>query len=620
MKDKPRLLRITTLPASQKTLLNGQLGFFKRKKYKVMAVSADGPDALYFSVEGIPHHAIPLTNKFSPFRDISSLIQLLIILGEFKPDIVHTHTAKAGLIGMVASRIAGVPIRMHTISRVPQEGKKGLKQKLMLLGEKITYSCATNLYPNSRGLKELLESRFNIGNKARVVGSGSTNGIDTGLNRRRPELENEAAMLREKYGIAPHDLVFGYIGSVVYEKGIAELVEAFIQCREHLRVPRKLFLLVAGPIPDNEPLDSDLLQFLTDDPNVILAGYQQETRPWIIASDIFVFPSHREGFPNIVLQACCLEVPCIVSDIIGNNEIISHHETGLIVPPMNAAALAEAMQYMAEQDNLRREFGHNARELVSAKFDQRLIWSELNLEYERLLSHSRQRGKQTQLFYGRFVKPVFDFVIAALTLAITLPVMLVCMVVLGVVNHGKIFFTQQRPGRYGKLFTMLKFRTMTNQTNSFGELLPDEARLTPVGKFIRKTSLDELPQLINVLLGQMSLVGPRPLLKEYMGLYSEEQHRRHTVKPGITGWAQVNGRNDVSWPRRFDLDVWYVKHQSFRLDLKILWLTLIRVFRAEGITSPTSATMERFGGNTTEGHAVHEVKEEKLKSEKVKEN
>ena len=164
-------------------------------------------------------------------------------------------------------------------------------------------------------------------------------------------------------------------------------------------------------------------------------------------------------------------------------------------------------------------------------------------------------------------------------------------------NKGKIWFIQTRPGRNEQLFKVIKFKTMNDACDVTGKLLPDDIRLTRVGKMIRTTSLDELPQLINVLKGEMSVVGPRPLLVEYLPLYNDQQKRRHNVKPGITGWAQVNGRNAISWQQKFALDIWYVDHQSFWLDIKILFLTVIKVFQAEGINSATSLTMEKFRGN-----------------------
>lgn len=198
--------------------------------------------------------------------------------------------------------------------------------------------------------------------------------------------------------------------------------------------------------------------------------------------------------------------------------------------------------------------------------------------------------------YPRIIKPLFDKLFAALALLVTSPFLLIGIVALAIVNKGKVWFIQSRPGRNGRIFRVVKFKTMTDERDVNGNLLSDDVRLTPVGKFIRKTSMDELPQLVNVLKGDMSFVGPRPLLVEYLPLYNATQRRRHEVTPGITGWAQVNGRNAISWKQKFDYDVWYVDHQSFFLDLKILLLTVVKVFKAEGISGENTATMERFRG------------------------
>jgi undecaprenyl phosphate N,N'-diacetylbacillosamine 1-phosphate transferase len=199
--------------------------------------------------------------------------------------------------------------------------------------------------------------------------------------------------------------------------------------------------------------------------------------------------------------------------------------------------------------------------------------------------------------YTRFLKPFFDKLSALLVLVLVSPILFIVLVILAISNKGHIWFTQTRPGKNGKLFDVIKFKTMTDEQDSNGVLLSDEKRLTGIGKFIRKTSLDELPQLVNVIIGNMSIVGPRPLLVEYLALYNAQQQRRHEVKPGITGWAQVNGRNTVAWKERFELDVWYVEHISFWVDVKILLQTVNKVFRAEGINSANAATMERFKGN-----------------------
>lgn len=200
--------------------------------------------------------------------------------------------------------------------------------------------------------------------------------------------------------------------------------------------------------------------------------------------------------------------------------------------------------------------------------------------------------------YRNFFKRVIDFCIALCILIIIWPILLIIALCLHFANKGAgIFFTQERPGKNGKIFRVIKFKTMTDERDSNGNLLADAKRLTKVGRVVRSTSIDELPQLINVLKGDMALVGPRPLLVQYLPLYNKEQVRRHEIRPGITGWAQCHGRNAISWTEKFKLDVWYVDHCSFCLDLQIIFITIKKVFTREGISSSTSVTMETFTGN-----------------------
>lgn len=200
--------------------------------------------------------------------------------------------------------------------------------------------------------------------------------------------------------------------------------------------------------------------------------------------------------------------------------------------------------------------------------------------------------------YKCFFKRIIDFIIVFCVLLIIWPILLLITIWLHFANRGAgAFFTQERPGKDGKIFKVIKFKTMTDERDTDGNLLPDADRLTKVGRFVRSTSIDELPQLINVLKGDMALIGPRPLLPQYLPLYNKEQARRHEIRPGITGWAQVNGRNAISWTKKFELDVWYVDHCSFLLDVKIIILTIKKVLVREGISSETSATMEPFTGN-----------------------
>lgn len=199
--------------------------------------------------------------------------------------------------------------------------------------------------------------------------------------------------------------------------------------------------------------------------------------------------------------------------------------------------------------------------------------------------------------YAHGLKRILDFLLSLTAIIVLLPLLLVLTAAGAVKMKGNPFFTQERPGRHEKIFRLVKFRTMTNEKDADGRLLPDEARLNRYGKFLRSTSLDELPELFNILLGQMAIVGPRPLLVRYLPRYSAEQRRRHEVRPGLTGYAQAHGRNAVSWEEKFKMDVWYVDHVSFRTDLGILGATVKGVLRHEGISSETSATMEEFMGS-----------------------
>ena len=198
--------------------------------------------------------------------------------------------------------------------------------------------------------------------------------------------------------------------------------------------------------------------------------------------------------------------------------------------------------------------------------------------------------------YTRVVKPIADFFAALVGLVILSPLFILITILLFIANSGKPFFFQLRPGKNGAIFKIAKFKTMNDKKDANGKLLPDGQRLTTVGSFVRKTSLDEIPQLINVLKCDMSLVGPRPLLTNYLHLYSDFQNRRHEVKPGITGWAQVNGRNAISWEKKFEYDVWYVEHISFILDVKILFRTMLKVLKSDGINADSAATIEPFDG------------------------
>jgi glycosyltransferase involved in cell wall biosynthesis len=388
MKDKPRLLRITTVPMSLKFLLKGQLGFMQSNGLEVLALSADGPEIKAVTDEGVKHQVVNLTRKITPFADLWCIFQIMRVIRKFKPHIVHTHTPKAGLIGMIAAWICRVPVRMHTVAGLPLMEARGLKRMILSVTEKITYTCATNVYPNSTALASYIEQHlYPSTSKFKVIGKGSSNGIDTSFFSITNEVRSAAQRLRET-SLLKDELTFSFVGRIVKDKGINELLKAFDRLSKEVACR----LILVGPFEDDlDPISDESRAILKANKHIITTGYVNDVRPPLVASDVFVFPSYREGFPNVVMQACCLERPCIVTNINGCNEIIQHGKTGLIVEPKNEHQLYEAMKDLAVNPSRREEFGALSRKFVAANFDQLYLWNLILAEYKTLLELVHQR-------------------------------------------------------------------------------------------------------------------------------------------------------------------------------------------------------------------------------------
>lgn len=383
MPDIPRLLRITTASISLKLLLRGQFTFFQQQGFEVLTVSADGPEVKDIIAEGVAHQVVGMTRMITPFQDLICLWQLMRVIRKFKPDIIHTHTPKAGLLGMMAARFCGIPVRLHTVAGLPLMEAKGIKRLVLKLTERITYRCATGVFPNSKGLLEFIRKEFNIQqSKFKIIGKGSSNGIDSSYFSKTEALKAEACEIRKRYQIPADAIVFGFAGRIVKDKGMVELVKAF----RKLSLSASTRLILIGPFEEElDPLPHDIMEFIQRDKQIIKAGFQHDVRPWLLASDVFVFPSYREGFPNVVMQAACLGVPCIVSDINGCNEIIEDKVSGVMVPPKNEMALYEAMMNISTDKDLCTSFAVRARAFVSENFDQQYVWHELLKEYREVL-------------------------------------------------------------------------------------------------------------------------------------------------------------------------------------------------------------------------------------------
>ena len=383
-----KLIRITTVPLSLKVLLKGQLRFMASNGFDVKGVSSEGEELReVHENEGIAVEAITMSRKITPFQDLKSLWQMWNFLRKEKPQIVHTHTPKAGIIGMLAARLAGVPHRLHTVAGLPLMEAIGTKRKILNFVEKLTYSSATRVYPNSKGLYDfILQNNFTQSNKLKIIANGSSNGIDTAFFSPDQVTEIEKVTLREKLNIQPDDFVFVFVGRIVSDKGINELIKAFSELQTVENKPTGIKLLLVGGLEnDLDPLNPETLAEINQNKDIISVGFQQDVRSFFAIADALVFPSYREGFPNVVMQAGAMGLPSIVSDINGCNEIIIEGENGLIIPSKNVEKLKEKMLTLAKDKNLYTKLKGNSRRMIENRYEQAVVWNALLEEYEGLL-------------------------------------------------------------------------------------------------------------------------------------------------------------------------------------------------------------------------------------------
>lgn len=381
---KEKLIRITTVPLSLEKLLEDQLAFMQ-DHFEVIAVSSEKDRLEAFGKEqGVATHHLEMTREITPLKDLSALYKLYRFLKTEKPKIVHTHTPKAGIVGMMAAYFAGVPVRLHTVAGLPLMEATGFKRTILNIVEKLTYRFATRVYPNSKGLYDFIASeKFAPLEKVAIIGNGSSNGIDTSYFSANLYSEEFIATQKEKIGIPANDFVFIFVGRLVGDKGINELVRAFESIQ---KVTSSVSLLLVGPFEDSlDSLEVATKQRIEANAKIVTTGYQQDVRPYFAISDALTFPSYREGFPNVVMQAAAMGLPCIVSDINGCNEIITEGVNGLIVPKKNEKALKNAMLRLVNDSGLFNELAANARPSIVSLYERRVLWEALLKEYNDLL-------------------------------------------------------------------------------------------------------------------------------------------------------------------------------------------------------------------------------------------
>jgi glycosyltransferase involved in cell wall biosynthesis len=377
---KQTLIRITTVPLSLEKLISGQLHFMS-SFYNVIAVSSDKERLeRYGESEKVAVFPLEMTRKITPLRDVFAVLKLYFFLKKTKPFIVHTHTPKAGIVGMLASKLAGIPHRLHTVAGMPLLEQAGFKRMVLNFVEKLTYSCATKVYPNSFKLRDvIIKNEYCPPTKLKVLANGSSNGIDTSYFDATHFSEDQKSSLKQDLGIKSSDFVFIFVGRIVSDKGINELISAFSEIQEY---KTNIKLLLVGPYEQElDPLKEETLNQINANKSIFSVGYQDEVRPYFAISDCLVFPSYREGFPNVVMQAGAMGLPCIVSDINGCNEIIEDTKNGYIIPVRDKEAVKETLIRILDNKEEYSKMQQNAREMIVSRFDQKTMWESILQEY-----------------------------------------------------------------------------------------------------------------------------------------------------------------------------------------------------------------------------------------------
>lgn len=380
-----KIIRVTTIPASMGGLLQGQLKFMSQY-YKVIGVSGSGGDILEAvgKQENVDVVPVEMTRKITPFKDLKALYQLYKVFKKEKPDIVHSHTPKAGTLSMMAARLAGVPHRLHTIAGLPLLEAKGVKRFVLDTVEKITYSCATMIYPNSFVLKDIIvQNKYTVPSKLKVIAKGSSNGIDTSYFDPGLYKDQDNQAFREKHGLKSTDFVFIFLGRLVTDKGINELIESFRQInKEH---PNAKLLLLGIFEKELDPILPETEKEIETNPNIITTGWQKDVRPFFAISDVLAFPSYREGFPNVVMQAGSMGLPSVVTDINGCNEIVDHMVNGIIIPPKDANSLYEGMKRLLEDQKVFNKLSKVTRRMIVERYERQFVWESLLEEYKSIV-------------------------------------------------------------------------------------------------------------------------------------------------------------------------------------------------------------------------------------------
>lgn len=383
----PKLIRITTVPLSLKLLLSGQMKFMKDSGWDVLMVSADGREINnVVKRENSPHHIIPFTRQITPFWDLYCLWLLFRLFRKEKPDVVHTHTPKAGLLGMIAAKFAGVKVRIHTVAGLPYMAAEKNKKNLLIKAEKWTYKYATHIWPNSQSLKDFILSEKLIDeNKVEVLGSGSSNGVDLDIYNRSSLKENHLVAATMRVMPGENEFIVLAVGRLVKDKGIEELVKAFLDSKI---VNRAKLVLLGSFEQELNPIDDQILRQIEDHPKIVQVEWTDHVSHYMAISDILVHPSHREGFPNVLLEAGAMQLPIICSNIIGNKDVVTDRKTGLMFPVKKVDVLKDALEFAYVKREYMQQLAENLHQEIVSKYDRKVMHTLILENYNKLLSEN----------------------------------------------------------------------------------------------------------------------------------------------------------------------------------------------------------------------------------------
>lgn len=578
--QKYKVLQVAALDVTVGKLLLPLIERLSSEGYEVHIACSDGEYVPALRAEGYVVHTIPIERRISPFSNLRSLWRLYRTMRRERFDIVHVHTPVAAALGRVAAWAARVPVVIYTAHGFYFHNRMPRLKRLPVMWVEKMLSRVTHLVfmQSQEDAATAVKERTCPEEKVLWIG----NGVD--VNRFKAEPGSNG--FRAGLGLSEKDKVVGFVGRMVAEKGVLELIEAI-----HLvgkAIPEARLLFVGDTLNGDRDMKArqairSLLNRDGQASRVLFAGIREDIPAVMAAIDVFVLPSHREGMPRTVIEAMASGKPVVATDIRGCREEVLSGVTGLLVPVKDPEALASAIISVLSNEALARGMGAKGRQRACEHFDERVVIEKQVKAYAEI---TRKVFKSAKSVAGnRFVlglKRAMDITASFISLVLLFLPFMVIAALIKLNSRGPAFFRQQRIGKDGKLFRVWKFRTMIDGAINKGlgvTVAHNDPRFTRVGRGLRNWGLDELPQLINVLRGEMSIVGPRPTLPYQVELYNNFQRQRLKMKPGITSLAVTIGRNSLSWKARIKFDVWYVTQRSLWLDVKIIfktfWIVLV---------------------------------------------